>query len=156
MSAMAAAPEVWFYLLERSSVEEALPPLLDKCLQRGWRALVRSPRSDRLAALDAALWTWRDESWLPHAQAGAADDARQPILLTTGPDNGNAAQAVFVLDGAQPVALDGVERVIALFDGRDETDIQAARAAWRTARDQGQAPSFWKQSGDGRWERQGS
>jgi DNA polymerase-3 subunit chi len=149
-------PEIWFYLVERSSIEDTLPPLLDKCLQRGWRALVRSPNPARLAALDAKLWTWRDDSWLPHGLAGdSALDVRQPILLTGGADNGNGAQALFMLDGAQAENLTGVARVISLFDGREESEVQAARLAWRAARDQGRSPSFWKQTGEGKWERQG-
>ena len=37
---MAAAPcEVWFYHLEQTGLEQALPELLEKTLQRGWRAI---------------------------------------------------------------------------------------------------------------------
>jgi DNA polymerase III subunit chi len=153
---MSGEPDIWFYLLERSSVVDALPPLIDKCLQRGWRALVRSPDPARLTALDAKLWTWRDDAWLPHGLADGPSPERQPVLLTGLAHNPNAAQAVFVLDGASPEPLDGVARVIAMFDGRREDEVQAARLAWRTAKARGQTPSFWKQNGDGRWERQGA
>lgn len=152
---MSEQPEVWFYLLERSTVEEALPPLVEKCLQRGWRALVRSPDPGRLAALDLKLWTWRDDSWLPHGLAGSPAAERQPILLTGDDHNPNASEAVFVLDGAAPGPLDGVRRVIALFDGRRDEDVTAARQAWRDAKARGQVPSFWKQNGEGRWQQQG-
>ena len=65
--------ELWFYHLERSELERALPPLLEKCLQRGWRALVRCrlARARVMDALDASLWTFRDDSFVPHAK----DDA---------------------------------------------------------------------------------
>ena len=61
--------EVWFYHLERTGLEQALPELLEKTLQRGWKALVRAPEAERLEHLDSWLWTYRDESFLPHAPA---------------------------------------------------------------------------------------
>ena len=85
-------PELWFYHLERSELERALAPLLEKCLQRGWRALVRGGSPERLDALDAVLWTFKDESFVPHARDNAAgvDPSRQPVLLTDKPGNANS------------------------------------------------------------------
>jgi DNA polymerase III subunit chi len=151
---LAAAPELWFYHLERSGVDEALPPLLDKTLKRGWRALVRTPLAERLEALDSLLWTWRDDAWLPHGPDGAEDSARQPILLSAALSNANAAQAVFLLDGAGRGDLEGVERVVSLFDGRDPDALAAAREAWRAAKAEGMALSYWRQSEGGQWSRQ--
>ena len=66
-----APAEVWFYHLERTGLDQALPELLEKTLQRGWRALVRTREGPRVQHLDSARWDWRDESFLPH---GAARD----------------------------------------------------------------------------------
>ena len=43
-----AKPEIWFYHLERSTLDQVLPGLLEKTLQRGWRALVRGAVAHRL------------------------------------------------------------------------------------------------------------
>ena len=43
----ASPPEIWFYHLERSSLEATLPPLLERCLARGWRAIVRGGLRER-------------------------------------------------------------------------------------------------------------
>jgi DNA polymerase-3 subunit chi len=78
----AAAPcEVWFYHLERTSLEQVLPELLERTLKRGWRARVRSDDADRIEAMDGWLWTYRDESFLPHGRADEPLSARHPILL---------------------------------------------------------------------------
>ncbi len=147
--------ECWFYHLEQTDVAATLPPLLERCRQRGWRALVRSPLPERLDALDALLWTYRDDSWLPHAVASGSDaDTRQPVLLSALPGNGNAAQAVFRLDGAEEGSLDGVERVFVLFDGRDDEAVQRARADFKAARSAGHDMAYWRQDGDGTWTRQ--
>ncbi len=147
--------ELWFYHLERSDIEQALPPLLEKCLQRGWRALVRGGNSERLDALDATLWTYRDESFLPHAREEAAKNAdRQPVLLTARDGNPNGAKALFLIDGAEPGDLASFERACLMFDGRDEAALDAARTRWKDAKASGIEASYWRESASGKWEKQ--
>ncbi len=79
---------------------------------------------------------------------------RQPVLLTTGEENANGAQAVFLLDDAEPGALDGFARCLVLFDGRDEAALAAARRRWSELKTRNLPISYWRQSTDGRWEKQ--
>lgn len=146
--------ELWFYHLERSELEEALSPLLEKCLQRGWRALVRGGEPKRIELLDDALWTWRDESFLPHGRDGDVRPERQPILLTSGSGNLNQAQALFLIDGADPGDWSAFERASMLFDGRDEAALAWARAAWTAAKAAGQTASYWREEAKGVWKKQ--
>lgn len=148
-----AGCEVWFYHLERTGLDQALPELLEKTLSRGWKALVRTPLAERVEHLDGWLWSYRDESFLPHAPAGEPNAARQPILLTTGFDNPNAADALFLVDGAEPGVLDGFARCIVLFDGADEVQLAGARALWSRIKGGGHPVSYWKQQARG-WEKQ--
>lgn len=147
--------ELWFYHLGRSEIDAALPPLLEKCLQRGWRALVRGGVEERLDNLDASLWTYRDESFLAHGRAGRDEPARQPVFLTGAAGNPNQAQALFLIDGADSSDSDAFERAIMLFDGRDEAALSIARERWKEAKAKGVAVSYWKESEGGRWEKQG-
>ena len=151
---MAEACEVWFYHLERTGLDQALPELLEKTLARGWKAIVRTPQAERIEHLDGWLWTYRDESFLPHAPAGEPGAARQPILLTTGFENPNGAEALFLIDNAEPGELAGYARCVVLFDGADEAQVVAARGLWTVLRKQGSPASYWKQQGRG-WEKQG-
>jgi len=144
--------ELWFYHLERSELERALPPLLEKSLQRGWRALVRAGSAERLEQLDAAIWTFRDDSFVPHAREG--DPKRQPVWLTTEFDNPNGAQALFLVDNADPGDLAGFERACLLFDGNDPAALEMARSRWKQMKDAGVTASYWKESASGRWEKQ--
>lgn len=145
--------ELWFYHLERSALDEVLPELLEKTLSRGWRALVRSPDAHRLETLEKQLWTWRDDSFTPHGQAGEPDADRQPILLSEGEGNENKAQCLFLLDGAEPENPDAFERMIVLFDGQDEMAVNDARTLWKKASGEGRTVSYWRQSPEGRWEK---
>ncbi len=151
---MSDACEVWFYHLERTGLDQALPDLLGKTLARGWRALVRSPERDRIDYLDGWLWSYRDEAFLPHGLVEEPQASRQPVLLTTGADYANAANALFLLDDAEPGVLEGYERCVILFDGRDEAAVASARRRWSALKTGGHPVSYWKQSAEGRWEKQ--
>lgn len=144
--------DVWFYHLERTPLDQALPELLERTLARGWRALVRTPWPERAAALDERLWSYRDDSFLPHGRADEPRAERQPVLLTTTDDNANAAQVLFLIDGAEPGDVAGYDRCVLLFDGRSDDELAAARGRWSAFRKQGLPVSYWKQ-GERGWEK---
>lgn len=146
--------EVWFYHLERTPLERALPDLLEKTLAKGWKALVRTTGQERAESLDQVLWTYRDESFLPHGMAGEPLAERQPVLITIGDENPNGAQALFLLDGAEPGSLETYERCIILLDGRDEAQLSLARGRWKTLKASGLSVSYWKEKEGRGWEKQ--
>ena len=120
--------EVLFYHLTESRLEDALPPLLEKSLERGWRVSVHVGSEERRQSLDTHLWTYREESFLPHGSDAQPHSDRQPVLLTVGADAANGASVRFVADGAEIPALDGVDRLVMMFDGHDQNQLDTARA----------------------------
>ena len=145
--------EVLFYHLTESTLEEALPPLLQKSVERGWPAVVQTGSDERREALDAHLWTFRDDSFLAHGVDHDRYAAHQPILLTTGPGNDNAAQIRFLVDGAEPPDLSSYERAVFVFDGHDAMQLERARAHWKDMKGAGHQVTYWQQGPDRRWER---
>lgn len=151
--------EVLFYHLERQSLEDVLPGLVARTLERKWRALVKCESADRAAALDSLLWTYDEQSFLPHAQLGDGDPARQPVLIAMEDTNANKANVLFLVGGAEPPAWNAdlaqsFSRIVILFDGRDEEALAAARKGWKEAKDAGHEVTYWKQSTAGKWEKQ--
>ncbi|HWA02774.1 MAG TPA: DNA polymerase III subunit chi [Rhizomicrobium sp.] len=150
--------EALFYHLERRALEDVLPGLVEKSLERGWRALIRCDSAERAEALDRLLWTYEEASFLPHAQQGDGDPARQPVLITMEEGNANAANILFLVGGAAAPAWDGVAglaRVVLMFDGRDAQTLAAARASWKDAKAAGHDVTYWKETPAGRFEKQG-
>jgi DNA polymerase III subunit chi len=145
--------EVLFYHLGRQPLDKVLPGLLEKTLERGWRAVVQAGSSERVEALNALLWTYADESFLPHGSARDGFTEQQPVFLTAGEDNPNAATVRFLVDGAEAADLRGYARVVYIFDGRDEDAVAQARTAWRSAKGAGFNVTYWQQSDAGRWEK---
>jgi DNA polymerase-3 subunit chi len=146
--------EVLFYQLQRQPVEKVLPVLIEKSLERGWRVAVQSSSDERIEALDAHLWTYRDDSFLPHGTYKEGAAAEQPVLLTINDDNPNGAAIRFLLDGS-PVPPDAAayDRVVLLFDGEDPDALEAARSRWRDAKGQGFDVTYWQADEHGRWQR---
>jgi DNA polymerase-3 subunit chi len=149
--------ETLFYHLERRSLDDVLPGLLEKTLERGWRAVVRADSSERADAIDTLLWTYDDQTFLPHAQMGEGDAKRQPVLITVEDENPNGANVLFCVGGAAPDwnAVAGLTRVVLMFDGRDGDALARARAAWKDAKAAGHDVTYWKESPGGKFEKQG-
>jgi DNA polymerase-3 subunit chi len=153
-TASGEGPEVLFYHLERLTLERMLPQLLERTLERGWRAVLQVGNPERLEALDAHLWTYGEGTFLAHGTRADGHPDRQPIYLTTEQENPNAATVCFLVDGAAPAAYagSGYDRFVVIFDGRDPDALDAARLQWRRAKAEGCRASYWQQGERGRWE----
>jgi DNA polymerase-3 subunit chi len=148
-----AATEVYFYHLEKRSLEDVLPTLLERSLERGWRAAVQAASEERVEALNTLLWTYSEESFLPHGSARDGSQEAHPIYLTTGEDNPNGARVRFLVDGATLADTSPYARVVFIFDGRDEAAVARARVDWQAAKTKGHAVSYWQQDEAGRWQK---
>lgn len=149
---MSGETEVYFYHLESRTLEQVLPTLLERSLERGWRAAVQAASEERVEALNTLLWTYREDSFLPHGTASDGPPVAQPIYLTTEEDNPNDAAVRFLVDGATLEDASPYTRVVYVFDGHDGSAVTQARAAWTAATEKGYAVSYWQQDGDGRWQ----
>ena len=144
--------EIRFYHLQDQRLERVLPQLLEMSLSRGWRVVVQAASEERIEALDAHLWTYRDDSFLPHGTARNADAADQPILLTAHEGNANDANVRFLIDGAPiPEDAKNYERLVLIFDGNDDDVVALAREQWSQAKAQGFEASYWQPDESGRW-----
>ena len=146
--------EVLFYHLQDRPLDGVLPQLLEKTLERGWCAAVQSPSEERLDALDALLWTYRSESFLPHATWRDTNAPGQPVLLSMDAENVNGAQVRFLLDLAPlPPDMETYARIVLIFDGEDDAALAFARAAWAAVKAQGLEATYWQCDEAGRWQR---
>lgn len=142
--------QVDFYHLTLLPLERVLPQIAEKVVGGGNRLLIVDGDDQRRAALDRLLWTYSPESFLPHAQIGASDDARQPVLLAGEVNAANRARHIALADGVWRDDALGFERAFHFFD---EEAIRPARAAWKGLADRGDVQRrYWKQNEAGRWE----
>jgi DNA polymerase-3 subunit chi len=147
------APEFWFYHLESQPLQVVLPLLLEKTLERGWRACVRFSTPERLDTIDSALWTYRGDSFLPHGTSRDGQAARQPVFLTLDAPNPNSAQALFLLETAAESDPTRFARIVRLFGNADEEARALARTEWKAAKEAGFEVSYWRQEAGGTWKK---
>lgn len=149
--------EVLFYHLEQRPLDEVLPTLVEKTLERGWRAVIQAGSAERVDALDTLLWTFREGSFVPHGSARSGNAALQPVFLTAGNDNPNEADVRFMVDGAGFAALADelatYTRVVFMFDGNDAQELANARTTWKAIKAAGASATYWQQGEGGRWEK---
>ncbi len=148
--------EFRFYRLERRRIDQALPDILEDALSHGLRAVVQAPSEERVEALNERLWTYADDSFLPHGAADDGEPQAQPIYLTAGEENPNGAALRVLIAGVDAAPLARAaggahERVILLFDGQDEEMRAEARRQWTLLTAAGAAPSYWREGEDGGW-----
>lgn len=146
--------EILFYHMQRQPLERVLPNLVERSLERGWQAAIQVVSEERLQALDDGLWTYTDESFLPHGTDRETDAALQPIVITTRQDRPNGASVRFLVDGAAlPADSATYDRLVLMFDGNDPDAVDRARQQWREAKGGGHACTYWQQNDAGRWEK---
>ncbi len=141
-----------FYHITRSAPEATVALLAGRALGQGWRVMLRGTDEGRLRWFDDWFWAEPEDGFLPHGLEGGPDDARQPLLLGTGPLR-NAPQGLMLIDGAgtTPEEARGLERVWVLFDGADEGAVAGARALWKRLTDGGIPAQYWSEE-TGRWQ----
>lgn len=144
--------EIRFYHLQRSSLDAALPRMLERTYERGERAVVLLGSAERVEVLASRLWTYGEGSFLPHGTARDGRPEAQPIWLTAEDENPNDAQVLFLADGARSDRVGSYVKCVELFDGADEAAVAAARRRWQDYQAQGHKLLYFQQDEAGRWQ----
>lgn len=142
-----------FYHLQKQTLEDVLPKLLEKAYSSGNKIKVKVGTEARVDFLNSLLWTYNDESFLPHGSKKDGAAELQPIWLSADDDNPNGAAMLFLTDDAMPTAGDTetYTRIFNIFDGNNPEALQNARDLWKNLRSSGAALHYWQQDNDGRW-----
>lgn len=143
-----------FYHLQRQTLDEVLPKLLTKAYATGKHILLKVGTAERVEFINSLLWTFDEESFLPHGSKKDGFAKSQPIWLTADDDNPNQAEFLFLIDGAEisPAATAAYERIFNIFDGNIEESVVQARRLWKDYKEAGCEVYYWQQSSVGTWE----
>lgn len=147
--------EVSFYHLLHTPLDRALPKLIQKVLESGARAVIRTGSAERAEALSSVLWTFDQNSFLPHGTARDGNADRQPVWITPDDENPNGADILVLTDGATAGEITAWHRCLEMFDGRDDAAVAEARRRWSDYKAADHVLTYWQQTERGGWERQG-
>ncbi|MGB0844178.1 MAG: DNA polymerase III subunit chi [Alphaproteobacteria bacterium] len=144
--------DVRFYHLTKSALEQSLPIMLEKTIERGKRATVVIPEKDRLKSINTLLWVYNDKGFLPHGSSVEGSPELQPIWLTQNFENINQSSYAFFADGSFPADAEQIadlEVCALMFNGLDGDMVQQARQVWVKLKDAGLDLTYWQQSDRG-------
>lgn len=143
-----------FYHLQRSPLEQVLPKLCEKAYSTGKRIKIQLGTEERVSFVNSLLWTYNEESFLPHGSKKDRFSEEQPIFISADENNPNGAVLLVLADGAMPSLeiLQQYERVLNIFDGTNETSLNAARNYWKQIRELNGDLHYWQQNERGVFE----
>ncbi|WP_297323611.1 DNA polymerase III subunit chi [uncultured Bartonella sp.] len=145
--------EILFYHLTQSTLDNALPGLVERSLARDWKVTIQFISEERRDAMDAYLWVYSDDSFIGHGTDRDAYPDLQPVFLTIGQQNPNGSQVRFMVDGANCSDPQNYERLVVMFDGRDQELLAQTRQQWKFYKAQNHSLTYWQQTQDRRWEK---
>lgn len=145
--------EIRFYHLQKQTLDQALPLILEKALEKGHRAIIKCADQNTISDLDKALWSYKETGFLPHGTAkdGAAES--QPIYITCDDENPNNADLLILAGGAQSDELSNYKLCCDMFDGNNENELSAARNRWKSLIDTEHSTTYWQQTDTGGWDK---
>jgi DNA polymerase-3 subunit chi len=145
--------EILFYHLTESTLDEALPGLVERSVNRGWRVMIQAVSREQLDLIDNLLWTCSDVSFLAHGFEDEPSAQEQPILLGLSEQNLNEATVRFLIEGASLEDASAYERLVVMFDGHNQQQLDKAREQWKLFKAGDHQLTYWQQTNDKRWER---
>ncbi len=142
-----------FYHLQKQVLEDVLPKLIEKAYSTGKRIKIKIGTEQRIEFINSLLWTYNEESFLPHGSKKDGFADLQPIWLTEDDKNPNDAEFLFLVDGAnvsQPEVVN-FQRVFNIFDGNNADELAKARNLWKELKSLNSEIHYWQQDNKGHW-----
>jgi DNA polymerase-3 subunit chi len=98
---------------------------------QGRRVLIKT--ADPLAAerLDRELWTFEQDSFIPHDLAGGADEASEPVLISTGTANLNRAPVLIMLDPVEYNQVKEFNHLIYFVPAKEGPELHESRERYK-------------------------
>lgn len=146
--------EISFYHLLHTPLERALPKLIEKVLKSGANAVIKTCSAERAESLSGVLWTYDQNSFLPHGTVRDGNAGQQPVWITPDDENPNASEILVLTDGAAAADMGVWRRCLEIFDGRDEGVVTEARRRWSEYKIADHNLTYWQQNDRGGWDKQ--
>lgn len=143
--------DISFYHLTRTTIEKTLPKLLEKILDSGLKAVVRTKDNYEKKLLDESLWTYNPNSFIPHGTSENDFPEEQFVFLTENLENPNQATILIDLSSQQVDDFLKFTKYLYVFDANEENSLEKARNHWKAYQQQGHNLRYFFQEENGNW-----
>ena len=143
--------EVFFYHLTNTTLEIALPKILERALSAEWSIEIRTNANTNLDEISNAIWRGAEESFLPHCLEDDEDLQDYPIVLCKSPLK-EWRDCLIVVDQAdlKENEVKNYKRVCLIFDATIEVELSKAKKSWKMLSEEGINTAYWVED-KGRW-----
>ena len=143
--------EVFFYHLTKTTLEIALPKILERALSEKWSIEIRTSANTNLDEISNAIWRGPEESFLPHCLEDHEDLQDYPIVLCKSPLK-EWRDCLIVVDQGdlKENEVKNYKRVCLIFDAKIEVELSKARKSWKKLSEEGIKTVYWAEE-NGRW-----
>ncbi|KEC55482.1 DNA polymerase III subunit chi [Bartonella koehlerae] len=146
--------DILFYHLTQSTLEDILPTLVERALERFGRVTIQCVNKERRDAIDTRLWVYADEAFIGHGTECDQYPNFQPVFLTTGQGNPNDSKIRFLIEGAICSDIDAYQRLVVLFNGQSDEQLDLVRAQWKKYKMENHNLTYWQQTENCCWKKQ--
>ena len=143
--------EVFFYHLTKTTLEIALPKILERALSEKWSIEIRTSANTNLDEISNAIWRGPEESFLPHCLEDHEDLQDYPIVLCKSPLK-DWRDCLIVVGQAdvKENEVKNYKRICLIFDAKIEVELSKARKSWKKFSEEGINTIYWAED-KGRW-----
>lgn len=143
--------EIRFYHLQKQTLDQALPLILDKSFGAGHKTVVHLSDEKEVERINGLLWTYSPHKFLPHGSKKNGHADKQPIWLTHKDENPNEANVLILTQNAQTEYMDSYSLCCEMLDGRNDEAVAEARKHWKEYQAAGHDVTYWFQNEQGGW-----
>jgi DNA polymerase-3 subunit chi len=146
-------PQISFYHLSKTNLEEALPKLLEKVLETNGKAVVLCNDDGKVKLIDGLLWSVGGKRFIPHATANDNDVEMNPVFITAKEENPIEANFLVNLKLEDSDFYSKFQRTLLVFNGSTDSELTYARALWKKLKsDASFELKYFQQNDKGIWE----
>jgi len=143
--------EIRFYHLQQTSLENALPEILLKAVEREYKIIIKCSNKEEVEAIDEMIWTYRKDSFIPHGCKKNGFENEQPIWITSKDENVNNANMLLLINNAESELIENFDLCCKIFDGADNEILEKSREHWKEYKNKDYGLSYFQQDEQGKW-----
>ena len=138
--------EIFFYNIESRDFLKDIALLTEKLFKEGIKVLIICPDDDVASIFDNFLWSFREESFIPHIVLERDSVQLETVIISKEQLDIVSFKALIVFKGST-VATDycnKFEKTYYFFDDKNDNEKNLARTAWRESIKLGAKCKYWK------------
>lgn len=136
-------PAIFFIRLERQEKALHVGRLAEMYFNRDQRIVILVADDEMATSLDRYLWTWKKDSFLPHAVINTTSEpCNEAIVITTLEHNPNKADVLICVSPSSPSFYKDFQLIYDFAETYDPQLADAARERFRLYREQGFNPQM--------------